>query len=187
MVDKVGPRLTIIIGLVMQSIFAYFMGGFYNQLSKSIAGFCVMYGFYLAFGEFVGNCMGLISSKSSASCIRGQFYGFAAVMGKVGAFCGTYVFGDLTSNNQINDIFYISASLNLLSVALVFFFVPLLPRECIEEENLAFRTYLAENGFDVERYMGFTDGKEVYRAESKTTPDITDAKNRQHVTMSPGL
>lgn len=37
-----------------------------------------------------GNCLGLLASKSSATAIRGQFYGLAAAIGKVGAFVGTW-------------------------------------------------------------------------------------------------
>ena len=37
-----------------------------------------------------GNCLGILASKSSPTAVRGQYYGFAAAVGKVGAFVGTY-------------------------------------------------------------------------------------------------
>jgi hypothetical protein len=37
-----------------------------------------------------GNCMGLLASKTSPTAIRGQYYGVAAAIGKVGAFVGTW-------------------------------------------------------------------------------------------------
>jgi len=37
-----------------------------------------------------GNCLGLLASKSSPTAVRGQFYGLAAAVGKVGAFVGTW-------------------------------------------------------------------------------------------------
>lgn len=37
-----------------------------------------------------GNNIGLLASKSSPTAIRGQFYGIAAAVGKVGAFVGTW-------------------------------------------------------------------------------------------------
>lgn len=37
-----------------------------------------------------GNCIGLLASKSSPTAIRGQFYGIAAAIGKLGAFVGTW-------------------------------------------------------------------------------------------------
>lgn len=36
-----------------------------------------------------------MSTKLSATCIRGQFYGIAAAIGKVGAFTGAYAFEDV--------------------------------------------------------------------------------------------
>jgi hypothetical protein len=37
-----------------------------------------------------GNCVGLLASKSSPTAVRGQFYGAAAAVGKIGAFVGTW-------------------------------------------------------------------------------------------------
>jgi hypothetical protein len=37
-----------------------------------------------------GNCLGLLASKSSPTAVRGQFYGLAAAIGKVGAFVGIW-------------------------------------------------------------------------------------------------
>ena len=37
-----------------------------------------------------GNCLGLLASKTSATAIRGQFYGIAAAIGKIGAFVGVW-------------------------------------------------------------------------------------------------
>jgi hypothetical protein len=50
----------------------------------------------LSFGEFgPGDNIGLISAKIPATAIRGQFYGIAAAMGKIGAFAGAYAFEDV--------------------------------------------------------------------------------------------
>lgn len=37
-----------------------------------------------------GNCLGLLASKTSPTGVRGQFYGVAAAVGKLGAFVGTW-------------------------------------------------------------------------------------------------
>ena len=51
----------------------------------------VVYGIFLSFGELgPGNCLGLLASKSSPTAVRGQFYGIAAAIGKVGAFIGIW-------------------------------------------------------------------------------------------------
>lgn len=82
----------------MQAIFGFAMSGAYNKLvpaeGGSIAGFAIMYGLFLAFGEVgPGNNLGLLASKSvGPTAARGQLYGIAAAVGKTGAFIGTYTF-----------------------------------------------------------------------------------------------
>lgn len=51
-----------------------------------------MYSIFLALGEFgPGDNIGLCAAKTSATAIRGQYYSYAAAIGKIGAFVGTYV------------------------------------------------------------------------------------------------
>jgi hypothetical protein len=53
-------------------------------------------GLFLTWGEFgPGDNIGLLSAKLPATCIRGQFYGIAAAVGKLGAFTGAYAFTDV--------------------------------------------------------------------------------------------
>lgn len=59
-VDWLGPKYTMIIGLLLQSLFGFFMSGFYSHLKNHIAGFAVMYGIFLSFGEF-GVCSYIIT------------------------------------------------------------------------------------------------------------------------------
>ena len=37
-----------------------------------------------------GNCLGMLAAKSGPTAVRGQFYGIAAAIGKIGAFAGTW-------------------------------------------------------------------------------------------------
>lgn len=51
----------------------------------------MVYGIFLSFGEFgPGNNLGLLAAKSCPTAVRGQFYGAAAAIGKIGAFVGTW-------------------------------------------------------------------------------------------------
>jgi hypothetical protein len=80
-----------ITGLLLQAIIGFIMSGLYVQLKKHVAAFAVVYGIFLSFGELgPGNCLGLLASKSGPTAVRGQFYGVAAAIGKVGAFAGTW-------------------------------------------------------------------------------------------------
>lgn len=75
----------------MQAIIGFIMSGAYVQLTNHIGAFAVVYGIFLSFGELgPGNCTGLLAAKTGPTAVRGQFYGLAAAVGKVGAFVGTW-------------------------------------------------------------------------------------------------
>ena len=85
---------------------------------------------FLALGELgPGDNIGLCAAKTSATAIRGQYYSYAAAIGKIGAFVGTYVL-PLAQNNAPNEIragqdpFFISSSLCIFSAFLAWFCLP---------------------------------------------------------------
>lgn len=91
--DIIGPKYCIVIGTSIQAAIGLLLGLFYRQLSERIVAFVIAYGLFLTFGEFgLGNNIGLLAAKSSATCVRGRFYGIAAATGKTGAFLGTFIF-----------------------------------------------------------------------------------------------
>ncbi|TFK75122.1 MFS Git1p-related glycerophosphoinositol and glycerophosphocholine permease [Pluteus cervinus] len=156
-VDYLGPKNTMILGLLLQALFGFFMSGFYKQLSSHIAGFAVMYGLFLSFGEVgPGNCLGLLASKTSPTAVRGQFYGAAAAIGKVGAFVGTWAFppmiaafgkdGNVDRGNT--GPFWVGSGLAILSATVIFFCVKPLSHDGMIEEDKKFRAYLEANGYD---------------------------------------
>lgn len=135
------------------------MTGAFESLKTKIAGFVVVFGIFTAFGEIgPGNNVGCLASKTSATAIRGQYYGIAAAWGKIGGFVGTYVFpvimkkyGGEDSNGGIKAAFYVSSSLCLFSAILTLFFCPSVGQEAINEEDQNFIDYLRDNGFDLSR------------------------------------
>ena len=82
-----------IFGFVAEAIIGFIMSGFYAKLTDHIAAFAVVYGLFLSLGEVgPGNNLGLLASKSGPTAVRGQYYGIAATVGKVGSFVGTWAF-----------------------------------------------------------------------------------------------
>jgi MFS family permease len=160
-VDYLGPKYTMITGLILQAIIGFIMSGLYQRLTGNIAAFAVVYGIFLSFGEVgPGNCLGLLASKTSPTAVRGQFYGIAAAVGKVGAFVGTWAFppiikafgGDATPRGNTGP-FWIGSGLAVLSATVVFFFVKPLTHDGMVEEDRKFREYLEANGYDTS-FMG---------------------------------
>ncbi|KAJ7465465.1 MFS Git1p-related glycerophosphoinositol and glycerophosphocholine permease [Mycena galericulata] len=154
--DSLGPKYTMILGLLLQALIGFIMSGLYSQLKTHIAAFAVVYGIFLSFGELgPGNNLGLLASKSSPSAVRGQFYGIAAAIGKVGAFIGTEVFpfivdGFAKKNADRGNTgpFWIGSGLAILSALVTFFFIAPLDHDGMAREDAIFREYLEANGFD---------------------------------------
>ena len=166
--DIIGPKYCIAVGATIQAIISLLLGIFYKQLSENITAFLAVYGLFLTFGEFgLGNNIGLLAAKSSATCVRGRFYGIAAATGKTGAFIGTFVFPMVTflfmavSNlKQIIKRFggentiegkagpcYIASGLAVLAALMALFFLPRLDQDCLEVEDLKFRRILEAHGY----------------------------------------
>jgi len=181
-VDYLGPKWTMIIGLLFQAFFGFIMSGLYHVLSEHIAAFAVIYGIFLCFGEFgPGNCLGLLASKSSPTAVRGQFYGIAAAIGKVGAFVGTWAFPPMIDAfakrgpDQANTgPFWVGSGLAILSAIITFCFISPLSADGMAKEDAIFREYLEANGFDTS-VMGLP-GMEY---ETSSTPEELDEKVKE--------
>lgn len=156
---SMGPKKTLFIGVTLQGMIGFIMAGCYPWLSKptNVAGFVVVYGVFLAFGEFgPGDNIGLIASKTCATGIRGQYYGLAAAMGKIGAFAGSYALQairDAAGNDEIakgRNPFFVASALAFLAAGLVLLLPPI-GQDTIDEEDIKFREYLNTNGYDTSR------------------------------------
>ncbi|KAJ4244121.1 glycerophosphoinositol permease [Fusarium falciforme] len=152
--DWIGPRYTLALGVTLQAIVGFIMAGVYSKISGNIAAFAVVFGIFQALGELgPGNNIGLLAAKTSATGVRGRYYGIAAATGKIGAFVGTWVFpyiqkagGNDTESAQYP--FWVSSSLCILSAAIVLFCIPHVGQDTIAIEDQKFREYLQEHGWD---------------------------------------
>ncbi|CAK7220434.1 glycerophosphoinositol permease [Sporothrix bragantina] len=155
--DWLGPRYCLILGVTLQALVGFIMAGDYANLSQPhmVGAFATVYGIFLSLGEFgPGNNIGLLAAKTCATGVRGQYYGIAAAIGKIGAFVGTYVYpyieaaGGNDANASAQYPFYVSSSLSILSALLAFFLLPNVGQDTIQYEDARFRRYLEENGWD---------------------------------------
>ena len=156
--DWIGPKKCLAIFVFVQGIVGFLMAGLYGILSipQNVGGFVVIFGIFLALGEVgPGDNIGLVASKTSATAIRGQYYGIAAAIGKIGGFVGTYVFPIIQANAGGEDTIYggqapvyVSSALCLFSGLVAWFFLPHIGQDTITTEDLKFRAYLEEHGWD---------------------------------------
>ncbi|GAB7349273.1 hypothetical protein MBLNU459_g8420t2 [Dothideomycetes sp. NU459] len=173
--DWYGPRYTLVFGVLAQAVVGFIMAGCYAPLYKpeNVAGFVIVYGIFLALGELgPGDNIGLIASKTCATAVRGQYYGIAAAVGKIGAFVGTKVLGILYSRYEKSDPikagqypFFISSALCVVSAALAMFLLPHIGQDTIDDEDRKFRAYLEENGYDVSQMGTHSESSEHITAQ----------------------
>ncbi len=87
---------------------------------------------------------------------RGQYYGIAAAVGKIGAFSGSYALNAIQTAAGDDKIaagrnpFFVASSLAILAGGLVFLLPPI-GQDTIDHEDVAFRAYLSENGYDTSK------------------------------------
>ncbi|KAF5516658.1 Glycerophosphodiester transporter GIT2 [Colletotrichum siamense] len=176
--DWLGPRYALALGVFLQAIVGFIMAGDYFNLSQPgmVGGFVVVYGVFLALGEFgPGNNIGLLAAKTCATGIRGKYYGIAAAIGKIGAFVGTWVFPYIQAAAGDNAVataqypFWVSSSLCVLSAALALFCLPHIGQDTIALEDARFRAYLEANGYDT-RQLGLKKGESVENAHDSDIP-----------------
>ncbi|KGK37271.1 hypothetical protein JL09_g3596 [Pichia kudriavzevii] len=154
LIDYFGPRLTLCLGLVLQATVGYIMAGLFSHLREHIAAFVVVYGIFSTLGQVgAGNNIGLLAAKTSATPVRGVYYGIAAAIGKIGAFVGTYVFPTFqrhypgTKGFQIP--FWLASSLAIFAAIISFFGLPPVDQEAMQREDFDYLRYLSANGFDI--------------------------------------
>ncbi|KJZ73324.1 hypothetical protein HIM_07328 [Hirsutella minnesotensis 3608] len=153
--DWLGPKHTLVLGVVLQAVVGFILAGVYGHIQNSIGAFVVLYGLFLALGELgPGNNIGLLASKTCATGVRGRYYGIAAAVGKIGAFVGSYVFPYIQAAAGTDEVrrsqypFYVAASLSMLTAAIALFSIPNIGQDTITQEDADFRQYLERNGWD---------------------------------------
>ena len=102
-----------------------------------------------------GDMLGLMSSESYATAVRGTCYGISAALGKTGAAVGTEVFTPIQTNLGKKWTFIIAAICGIVGVLVTFFFVPDLTGDDLAIEDEKFRAFLVTHGWDGE--MGEED------------------------------
>ena len=139
-------------------VFGLIIGCSYDKITKIVPLFVIFYGLMQSSGNFgPGDMLGLISSESYATSVRGTCYGISAAIGKTGAAVGTQAFTPIQTNLGKRWTFIVAAICGVVGVLVTYFFVEDLTGEDLGERDKRFRTYLVENGWDGE--MGEEDLK----------------------------
>ncbi|KAH3684744.1 hypothetical protein WICPIJ_004275 [Wickerhamomyces pijperi] len=148
LVDKIGRKYLLMLGYSGYLVIGLVIGCGYDKIKKIVPLFVVFYGIFNSFGNLgPGNCMGLASSESFATPVRGTLYGLSAAFGKAGAAIGTQCFTAIQNNLGKRWTFIIAAILGSIGVGIAYFFIPHLQEEDLMMEDIKFEKYLRENGW----------------------------------------
>lgn len=147
--NRVGRKNIMMIGFSGYLIFGLIIGCSYDKITKIIPLFVVFYGLMSSCGNFgPGNMLGLLSSETYATGVRGTCYGLSAAIGKAGAAIGTQAFQPIATHLGKRWTFIIAAICGVVGILVTYFFVPDLSGEDLRIRDEQFRVYLVANGWD---------------------------------------
>ena len=149
--NAIGRRGTGLVGFGGYVVLGFIIGGTYAKLSKHIAAFVVLYGLLQAFGHLgPGATIGLISTESFPTAMRGMGYSVATAFGRTGAAVGTQCFTPLQDAAGDSSTFYLAGGVAILGM-IVYCFLPESGKLDLEKEDRELEEYLAQHGFTMEK------------------------------------
>jgi MFS family permease len=158
MCDRLGRKKVMMLGFAGYLVFGLIIGCTYDQVTKIVPLFIIFYGLMQSSGNLgPGDMLGLLSSESYATSVRGTCYGISAALGKTGAALGTQAFTPMQNNLGKRWTFIVAAICGVVGILVTWFFVPNLTGEDLAIEDEKFRAYLVQHGWDGE--MGEEDLK----------------------------
>jgi len=156
--NRLGRKNTMMLGFSGYLVFGLIIGCAYDQITKIVPLFVIFYGLMQSSGNLgPGDMLGLISSESYATSVRGTCYGLSAAIGKAGAAIGTQAFTPIQNNLGKRWTFIVAAICGVAGILVTYFFVENLTGDDLAERDEQFRAYLVANGWEGE--MGEADLK----------------------------
>jgi len=159
--NRLGRKYTMMLGFSGYLVFGLAVGCAYDQLTTTkrlLPLFVVLYGLMQSSGNLgPGDMLGLISSESYATAVRGTCYGISAALGKTGAAIGTEAFTPIQNHLGKRWTFIIAAICGVVGILVTYFFVPNLQGDDLAEGDEKVRAYLVSKGWTGE--MGEDDLK----------------------------
>lgn len=158
--DRIGRKQTMMLGFSGYLVFGLIIGIAFQRIIDIIPLFVVFYGLMNSFGNLgPGDMLGLLSSESYATPVRGTCYGLSAAIGKAGAAVGTQAFQPIQTHLGKRFTFIIAACCGVAGILVTWFFVPNLSGEDLAKEDAEFEAFLVANGWQGE--VGEDDLKHV--------------------------
>lgn len=147
--DKWGRKNIMMLGFSGYLVFGLIIGCAYEKISGITPLFVIFYGLMLSFGNFgPGDMLGLLSSESYATAVRGTCYGISAAVGKAGAAIGTQAFLPIEKHLGKKWTFIIAAICGVVGILVTWVFVPNVTGDDLKNSDEKFREFLVANGWN---------------------------------------
>ncbi|UKZ76416.1 hypothetical protein TrVFT333_004120 [Trichoderma virens FT-333] len=150
----IGRRQTMALGFALQAILGFILGGAIGPIQTVFPLFVVLYGIFLTLGEVgPGSTVVLTASECFPTSIRGQMMGFISAWSKAGAAIGTQVFTAILNKYASNPdkgnqvAFLIGSAFAVLGALVAFFVIPDVSRR-LDDDDAAWKVYLADHGWE---------------------------------------
>lgn len=174
--NKIGRKNTMMLGFSGYLVFGLIIGCAYDKITKIVPLFVVFYGLMQSSGNLgPGDMLGLLSSESYATAVRGTAYGISAAIGKTGAAVGTEAFTPIQNNLGKRWTFIVAAICGVVGILVTYFFIPNITGEDLAVEDEKFRLYLVSHGW--EGVMGEEDLTAFANQGIPPALEVGEAKN----------
>ncbi|EJD41536.1 MFS Git1p-related glycerophosphoinositol permease [Auricularia subglabra TFB-10046 SS5] len=168
--DRLGRKQTMMLGFSGYLVFGLIIGIAFPRIVAITPLFVVFYGLMNSFGNLgPGDMLGLLSSESYATPVRGTCYGLSAAIGKAGAAVGTQAFLPIQNNLGKRWTFIVAAIVGVTGILVTWIFVPNLSGEDLAHEDAEFEQYLLRHGWTGE--VGEDDMRHIVVAEIEPGKD----------------
>lgn len=128
LVNKLGRRWSGILGFGGYLLVGLIVGCSFAQITKVMPAFVVMYGLMQSLGHMgPGATLGLVSTESYPTAIRGVCYAISAALGKAGAAVGTEVFTPIKENLGQRWTFFFAAIFGAIGMVVYWYVLVALP------------------------------------------------------------
>ncbi|SCU93136.1 LADA_0G01530g1_1 [Lachancea dasiensis] len=170
--DRIGRKYTLMFGFGGYLIFGLIIGCAWDKIHKITGLFIVFYGLMNGLANAgPGDMLGLTSSESFPTAIRGTCYGLSAAIGKVGAVVGVYCFNPIHQNLGIRWVFIIAAICGLAGILATWVLIPHCREDDLMEQDIDFHNFLVKNGWTGTMGMDIEDSDSERRGSDSSASD----------------
>lgn len=149
LVNALGRKWTGMLGFGGYLLVGLVVGASYADVTQVVPAFVVLYGLMQSLGHMgPGATLGLVSTESYPTAVRGVCYALSAALGKAGAAVGTEAFTPIEENLGQRWTFFMAAIIGAVGMLVYWFLIEDMTQADLVAQDKEFELYLREKGWD---------------------------------------